>query len=358
MMFAQRLGGIWLILLGLSGDTLAAYFIIMRNSFQGLLQHFIVVGVWAFGIHLLIARPLEDLPTASPSETQSWFFKPSLSGWTITAAILGWFTFPGIGTGSISFAYLISYLFRHRRIPRYALSDSLTSLKLPSTGEYSNKVESPSQVLPFIDILRQPNTEIRQAVVRTLGDKGDKESIKILRSLLADGSPDVRGDAAVVLTRLENDYNQNILKALAIVKADPRDIEMSLHLARLCSRFADSGLLDPISQQYYLHNALHILKYIVEIYPKRNDILIDLAQVHYSLSQSRDAMQLLKRVLQQQPNNDAAFTLLLEIAFAEQDWKTLFALTQESSRFTSEQQELLKWWTDITPVALKGEHYG
>jgi hypothetical protein len=347
---ASKLAGGWLAMFGLAGDLAAGYLVATQRPLLGMLVHVPSVAIWALGIQAIA-------PGTSTGDARQGVWAKSLGGWAIVSAVLGWLLFPGIGTASISFAFLLSYLFRRRRVPHLTLGETLASMQIPALDVRASLWQA-SQIVPLVDALRQERTEIRQVVVRTLGDQGDQNSVKTLRRLLGDANPDVRGDAAVILTRLENDYQQRILNAMQQVERDPGDLEERLHLARLYYQFADSGLLDQVSSQYYLEKACHIFQREASAHPGRIDVSIDLARVFSHLGRPHETIKILLGVLQREHDNPAATRLLLEVAFAEQEWGIFLSVAQDARALDPEQEELLRWWIEIIPPSWKGALHG
>ncbi|MBA3823657.1 MAG: HEAT repeat domain-containing protein [Ktedonobacterales bacterium] len=350
----RLLGGSGLAVLGLAGDLAAGYLLFVGQLLGSLALHVVAVGVWALGIHLLSHRPAE----ATPTDARGGISAKTLSGWTISAGILGMFLFPGMGTLGISFAYLSSYLLRRRRIPHMTLGEELESMYMPALSLRAGALNEGSEVIPLVDVLREQGTEMRRAVVRTLGDQGDQGSVRILRRLLTDVSPDVRGDAAVVLTRLENDSSQDIVRALARAERDPQDALYRQELADRYAKFAESELLDQVSSQYYMNKACELYEEATQLHPRNMDLLVALARVYARLGRPREAMNALRFVLTQQPTHSAATVLLLETAFAEQEWSVLLAVAKDGRALNPDQTELLHWWAQIIPPDWKGAIYG
>ncbi len=352
---ARLLSGGWFTLLGLAGDLTAGYLLLVGQVVGSLVLHVLAVGVWALGIHLLSLRA----PTGVQADARRGISAKTLSGWTISAAILGMFLVPGLGTLGVSFAYLSSYLLRRRSIPHMTLGDTLASMQVPVLNLRTDGQGGGSEVMPLVDVLREQGTEMRRAVVRTLGDQGDEESVRVLRRLLTDASPDVRGDAAVILTRLENTFSQDIVKALARVERDPQDALYRQELAHLYVKFAESGLLDQVSSTYYLTKARALYEEATELHPHNMELLVALARVLARLGQPQQAMIALRHVLKQQPTHHAATVLLLETAFAEQQWGVLLSVARDDSRaLDPDQTELLRWWAQIIPPSARGGSRG
>ena len=350
---ARVISGAWFTMLGQLGDVAAAYLLVAQQVLQSMVLHVLAVGVWALGIHLLSLRS-----ATAPSDTRRGIAARTLSGWTISAMILGLFLFPGLGTLGISVAFLFSFLFRRRRIPHLTLGDTLASMQIPALVLRANSGGTEEPVMPLVDVLREQNTEMRRAVVRTLGDQGDQGSVEVLRRLLSDTSPDVRGDAAVILTRLENDYSQRIVRLLTAEGEEPQDAELRLRLARLYFEFADSGLLDPVSSRFYLGKARAIYQSETEAHPNRSDLFVDLARIYEQMERPSDAINILRFVLRKRPEHLPALRLLLEIAFAEQEWGLLLTTAQEVQALDPDQGELMRWWTAIIPPTWKGTAHG
>lgn len=351
---SRRLFGAAFIMLGLGGDGGAAYLILAQQPLPGLGLHVLAVVVWALGMQR-ITQPSAPEATAGADSTNK---AAGPSGWAVAGAIVSGCTFPAIGTFGVSLAFLFSYVFRRRTIPRSTLGETLASLQVPALSMRPAGLEQASQVLTIVDVLHQQNTEMRRAVVRTLGFQGDKESVVILRRLLTDANPDVRSDAAVILTRLENDYQQRILKAQELIEAAPDDDEQLLQLGRRYQEFAESGLLDPISREHYLHEAEYIFQRATELQPNRLGIFIELARVYHHLGRSEEAIAILTYVLRQRREDTVAFALLLEVAFAQQAWGVFLQMAQQGQSLGKEQRELLRWWAEIIPPTWKGGTHG
>jgi hypothetical protein len=349
----QRLLGVAFIMLGLGGDGVAGYLILAQLLVPALAVHVLAVGVWGLGMQRL-TQPAA--PEPATGATRNAAHGPS--GWAVAGTIISGCTFPAIGMFSVSVAFLFSHVLRRRTIPRSTLGETLASLQVPAFSMRPAGLEQASQVLTIADVLHQQNTEMRRAVVRTLGFQGDKESVVILRRLLTDGNPDVRSDAAVILTRLENDYQQRILKAQELIEAAPDDDEQLLQLGRRYQEFAESGLLDPISREHYLHEAEYIFARVTEMQPKRLGLFIELARIYHQVGRSEEAIAILTYVLRQRREDTVAFTLLLEVAFAQQAWSVFLQLAQQAPALAKEQRELLRWWAEIIPPTWKGGAHG
>lgn len=336
--------GLALAALGLGADLLAGWVMLGQGDLRGLALHLPAAVLWGVGI--LYLQP----PSAGD--------RFSISGWTVAAFVIGLCSFPGLGTFSGSFAFGASYLLRRRTANIEDESDLLRSMALPVVMGKSVEVLRMQDIQPLVDVLHVQNTELRRVVVKALGDQGDQDSVKLIRSMLADPSPDVRSDAAVILTRLERDHSEAIQEAIDHVRFTPDDPERQLDLARLCVRYAKNGLLDAVSSQYYLQQACDILVALANRAPCRTDIWVDLARVQQALFHAPAALAALDHVLAQRPDHNDAYLLSVEIAFSEQHWERLMRLAQERRPVPEETLALLRWWAALHPVDLGGTWHG
>jgi hypothetical protein len=316
-----------------------------RGDWRGLLLHSPATLLWLIGITYML--PAIARRAGSPLR--------SLNGWLVAAGVIGFCAFPGIGTTCCTVAYLGSYLLRSRKAAAEDDNDLLKSMVVPAIAGRSVEGLRAHQAQPLVDLLREQNTELRRVVVKTLGEQGDEESVRMIRTLLADLSPDVRSDAAVTLTRLEDQYNDRMRDAIDEMQANPTDAEQAYALARLCYRYAKNGLLDAVSSEYYLERARSLLDQLTRRMPHRVDIALDYARVLFELRAMPEAQAALDHVLTLRPDHRDAFLLSVEIAFSEQQWDRLLALSRQRQDVPEATRDLLRWWADLAPG---GTHRG
>src|SRR5207248_9444414 len=122
------------------------------------------------------------------------------------------------------------------------------------------------QIQPLVDILRQPNSDLKRAAIAMLGRRGSREAMRLVQGALTDPDPDVRSDAAVTLSRLEDDFNRALSEA-AVQMEESADV--AARYADLCFRYASSDLLDQASSRYYLAQARDALHQVTVLQPER-----------------------------------------------------------------------------------------
>jgi tetratricopeptide (TPR) repeat protein len=209
------------------------------------------------------------------------------------------------------------------------------------------------QIQPLVDILRQPNSELKRAAIAALGRRGSREAMRLVRGALTDPDPDVRSDAAVTLSRLEDDFNRALSQAAAQGLDSPHGAK---RYADLCYRYATSELLDAATSRYYLTQARDTLRRITALQPERADVWIDLARVHHDLGEAAAAWQALDRAQTLHPHQVAGYLLGMELAFEARDWDRLAAYAQQGGLAAGddhEDRELLSWWAHAQPLVAR-----
>lgn len=344
-----RLGlGLIFVTLGLTEDCLAGWRLLTLNDIQGLLLHFPATLVWSMGILLVqqgVARRRADAATTA------------ITGWTVAALVIGFLMFPGLGTLGCTLAFSFSVFFRPKSNSEQMSFDTMDSVKVPALDRFAQG-HAPQEVQHLVDVLREPNTEMRRVVIKTLSNQPGRESVQIIRDLLTDSNPDVRSDAAVVLTRMEDDFAKSIREARERAQNQPRDVQRQLQFAQLCYQFGTNGLLDSFSSQRILFEARDMLSNLTTKHPELADAWMSLAKTYYELGLTRDAIQALNEVVTLDANHDGAYLLAVDIAFREHQWQWLLTLVQQRRHASHEMGELMRWWSGIGDVTQREIEHG
>jgi HEAT repeats len=323
--------GALLLSLGLVADVWAGGLVWSGTSLWqgpavwGLLLHGPAVLIWMLGMSVLEGCPVPGAVRGTflrrgrsqgdaPRET------PPAPAWTLAAAALSLFLFPGLGTAGCSLAYALSALLPPAR-PR-----ALRPGPAPG-GAPGPALASPLdvEVQPLVDVLADRDAEMRRVSAEALARDGSPVAVRLLRGLLTDLDADVRNDAAVALSRLENSFN----RALGQAFADASHYGDGLHyaaLGRQCYRYAQSNLLDEVSRRSYLAQAGDALQQAVDLAPGRPEVWCDLAQAQLALGEVRAAWRSVGRAMLLAPRDRRPCLLGMEMAFLEHRWDRLVAL--------------------------------
>lgn len=127
--------------------------------------------------------------------------------------------------------------------------------KLPKQLEILNRLD----IEPFSDIFGTGRSRLKKSAIELLGNIRSEQAIKILRVALMDDDIEVRLFAAGVLGRIDDEHTKNIREKAAQFEDDPLDQDAGMELVKTCKQYAESGLLEAISQTYYYKKGIDTL---------------------------------------------------------------------------------------------------
>jgi tetratricopeptide (TPR) repeat protein len=215
------------------------------------------------------------------------------------------------------------------------------------------------EVQPLIDVLHTSDLEMRRAAVAALGRQVNPGAIRLLRQLLSDAQPEIRSDASIALTRLEEELASALNTSLELWTADPTDKERTLNLAD--QYYACSHVLDEMSQRWYFAKARDLLQQCITQDGMNAELWLKLARIRHHLGETTQALQDARTALQLQPHSAEAYLLAMELAFRLHAWEILLSLARKGLRTfpsTSEARTALQWWVALHPEVHGGRLHG
>jgi len=342
---ASLTGGV-LFTLGLLGDSAIGERLLTGTGMQLLLLlHMPAILLWAWGFNLLRIQHGHD-------EYAMRIGRMPLHTWSIAALLLGWFSFPGFGPLSFSIALCVA------RFLRQGMTTEMAHMT-PSTLELSPPLDLGVQ--PLIDVLNAPDLELRRAAVATLSRQADPGAFHLLRDLLSDAQPEIRSDASIAVTRLEEELAGALNDSLELWMADQANTERTLDLADQYYRYARSNVLDEMSQHVYFARARDLLQRCIAQGGMHADLWLKLARIRQELGEARQALQDVCTALQLEPHSAEAYLLAMELAFHLHAWEILISLARQGLRTlppASEARTTLQWWLTLHPEGRGGRWHG
>lgn len=313
-----RIAGVILLAVGLVGDCLTGLLLLYTGAGQLLLWHIPLALLWAVGMNLLAwqDRARKAVSYALPNK------------WGLTALLLGMGTFPGLGMCACAIAFVLTrYLFSSSQ-----LSDALAAIPEARKEHGPEEVFSPHErvVSPFVDALREGNTEARRAVVAKLSRSAHPDATRLLRQLLSDAKAEIRSDAAIALTCLDDELSRVLHQAFVDWHANPAESEYTLAFIDCCHRYASSNVLDPKSQRFYLALARDLLLEVLAG-GKREEaqLWLKLADIRQRLDEVPQALQDALHAMHVQPGAHDASLLAMDLAFRCHAWEILLSLAEQ-----------------------------
>jgi hypothetical protein len=312
-----RAAGAVLLAIGLVGDGREGLLLLDEDVWGGLPWHMLFVLLWAVGVNLL-ARPGEARKAVSCAIPTRW---------GLTALLLGMGTFPGLGTSACTLALLFArFLLPSARFAE----ETATHLETrEERGQEEIGFSSERIATPFVDDLREGNTEARRAVVAKLSRSAHPGTTRLLRQLLSDAKAEIRSDASIALTSLGEEMSRALHRAFADWHAGPADGERALVFIDHCYRYATSNVLDTSSQRFYLALARDLLLRVLGE-EKRDDarLWLRLADIRQRLGELPEALQDALHAVHLQPEGQDAALLAMDLAFRNHAWDVLLSLAE------------------------------
>jgi len=345
---ASLTGGV-LFTLGLVGDSaIGVRLLTGTGSMQLLLLllHIPVILLWAWGFNLLRMQH-------GHGEHAMRIGRMPLHTWSIAALLLGWFSFPGFGPLSFSIALCVA------RCLRQGVTAEMAHMTPPTLVLLSQPLDLGVQ--PLIDVLNAPDLEMRRAAVATLSRQADAGALRLLRDLLSDAQPEIRSDASIAVTRLEEELAGALNDSLELWMADQAHTERTLDLADQYYRYARSNVLDEMSQHVYFARARDLLQRCIAQGGMHADLWLKLARIRQELGEARQALQDARTALGLEPHSAEAYLLAMELAFHLHAWEILISLARQGLRTlppASEARTTLQCWLTLHPEGRGGRWHG
>lgn len=356
----QSVVGAVLILCGGLADGAAGWLAFSQEDGWSLLIHIPAILVWGIGLCALQRADISNGRSAAytaPSErSAARVGAPIVPRWVMVFMLLGAVVFPGL----VPAAWCIAYAFTRTRIrttkshaPYGSLYEGLIPLDAPGEQWASRltgrAMEQPRYVdaEPLVDAIHDPDSELRRGAIAALGKQGDRNAVRLIRSMLKDPNPDVRSDASVALARLESTFARAISEAEARFRWDPAAAK---DYADLCYQYATNDLLDETSNHLYLVKSKVVLREFLEYRLDNVDAWVLMARIHSALAETAEAMTAVQRALALDTQTQEIVFLGAELAFRQQDWAMLRALAIRACttlQHQDERYEIMRWWARI-----------
>jgi hypothetical protein len=333
--------------LGLLGDSAIGVLLLTGADMQLLLLHIPAVLLWAAGVNLIDKQHMQEKQTIRIGRVP-------MHKWSIAALLLSWCTFPGFGPLTYSIALFIA-----RFLHQGATTEIETREVITSAQQISPSLDL--KVQPLIDVLHTSDLEMKRAAVAALSRQVNPGAIQLLRQLLSDAQPEIRSDASIALTRLEEELAGTLNASLELWTADPADKERTLNLADQYYKYACSNVLDEMSQHCYFAKARDILQQCIIQDSMNADLWLKLARIRQHLGETTQALQDVRTALQLQPHSAEAYLLAMELAFRLHAWEILISLAREGLRTLPSEAEArttLQWWVTLHPEVQGGRLHG
>lgn len=350
--------GLLLLIIGLVGDCFVGMALLTHPGRKILMWHIPAAITWTLGVNCISLRNTQP-EVASTEKRAKQRYRKYICWSGLAALFLGLGTFPGFGSLAYSIALVIGKFSRPR--PRMEAQEelSLQAEMPPLPVEVSPSLDWVVQ--PLVDTLQVADIETRRTAVAVLGRYGNPQTAQLLRQLLSDPQDEIRVDASIALSRLDDECSQSLNLALERCAANPTDSTLVLTLAEECYRYACSNILDQTSQHFYLERARDLLLPIIVQVSNNAELWLKLAQVRARLGEVHEALQDAQVALRHNPESAEAAVLAMELAFRLHAWDTLVTLADRQTATLLDEAistASLRWWRELKLELQKGGLHG
>lgn len=185
-----------------------------------------------------------------------------------------------------------------------------------------------TDIQPFIDILKKNETGLKRSVIRILGSLRSRQTVRNLLTALQDPDIEIRLYAAGILSKLEDSFTMEVKERSTLLSSDPTNEKLKYDLSEVYRSYAESGLLEATSQNFYYNECIKTLLSINES-PLRN---YRIAGAYYKMAELDKALVFVNSAIDSDHSNTKYELLKLEIIFAMKDYKGLKAEITEDAK--------------------------
>jgi len=216
-------------------------------------------------------------------------------------------------------------------------------------GEMELSLLEEREVEPVVDVLQEEDPESKRAAIEAIAVKRDTGTVRLLRGLLHDPSPEARFFASISLSKLEDEISKSILSTQREVSANPDLPEARGRLARLYLDYVLSGFLEGVSRDYYLELAREEYDQVLEAHPHHDRLALDLAKVHLLLGNIANASAILEDLALGRPDSVDVHLARMEVIYEFGDFRELSVYARRALPGVAESadvHELVQSWAE------------
>jgi len=164
-------------------------------------------------------------------------------------------------------------------------------------------VDEELDVRPIVDILGENDVRLRRGAISIMGGLPKKDAARLLRMSLQDNNVEIRFYAALGLSKIESELNNNILMAKKEVDRDPASSSARLSLANSYAEYYESGILDPVTANYYMDLAINEYYKILDLGAEDINVLNSIGNLEVQKKNYESALLKFRKVCAMDPYN-------------------------------------------------------
>ncbi len=140
-----------------------------------------------------------------------------------------------------------------------------------------------SEVVSFQDLFTYGNLSKKQTVLDAIVKDFHPIYSPILQLALQDSHNTVRIQAAAIVTKIEHDFDQEIMKLVARHKEDPKNSAIILQLAIGYDTYASLGILDSLRKKEVSRQAVHFYREYLMSHPNDRNTSLSIGRLLFHM---------------------------------------------------------------------------
>ncbi len=189
--------------------------------------------------------------------------------------------------------------------------------------EYQEIMLRELEIEPFKDILMSKNTALKIGAIHKLSKLPTRESVQLLQTALKDEEADVKLMTTKALSIIEETLYEEISILEGNVKQNSKDMKLRTRLGNAYLRYANLGILDPLTQRYYFQKTIYEFLILLQQNPKDTQTLLLIGKMFLKLPNYQKAIEFFKHASRLEPDNPDIHMYLCEAYMGLKDFKSV-----------------------------------
>ena len=204
------------------------------------------------------------------------------------------------------------------KFSKYFLPDNQTEAKQAlalGVIDISQFIEFSLTTEPLLDMVHDPNPDMRKSAINQIAEKNTPFSMKMLHNMLNDIDEEVRLYAASEIDHLENQQQKHIHQLRQKLKQNPDDAETNFELAKTYIEYARLLVINEKLRSFFIKNAVELLDKLITENQQNGLFTFYRGFAFKMIGDDQKAIIDLKQTLSYDNNHTAAILVLVEIFF-------------------------------------------
>ena len=211
-------------------------------------------------------------------------------------------------------------------------------------------------VIPFLDVMSIGSENQKRRALSRMTEYFEPVFAPAFTKAINDNSNAIRVQAATAVTKIENQFTDELMKISGLVKEHPRDPRVRLALAEHYDEYAFTGILDEHRERLNRQRAMEHYQEYLEMKPENVQVRIKLGRLMLRRRMFTEAADWFKECIDKGYSSDAMMIWYLEALYAAERYDEL---RRQAAGYKGRLEELSKdlpyladsiaLWSGVTP---------